>query len=401
MLVSVIVPVYNSSLYLEKSLECIIQQKYRPLEIIFYDDASTDDSVAKIHDWISNRVIGSDLKVKVGYNISKENKGPGFARNEAVLLSMGTLICHFDSDDMMHPDRILEQVQLYLDIGDENCMIGCNFDREPANSTPYYSSWLNSMSDSDLLLQKFRECTIICPSWIYSRKVYDKIADYRYSRSIKQSDPLSIFYNNNADNIIDFDLKRNRAFVETSTDFLINAGIYRVPEDLYFFLDHLKLGGKLAKVNKPLITYRYTPGSWTLGSKKQDLAKVRASYFESIVLSGCDNNDFQYLRWKKFQIWGCGKDGRKFFNLLSQEAASRVVCFLDVDIKKIGRNYYSARNRRQIPVHHFSDLREGEDGRCLPIIVCVGSKHTNGELEDNIKSLSRGLIEGVDYLHFS
>ena len=82
-----------------------------------------------------------------------------------------------------------------------------------------------------------------------------------------------------------------------------------MPEDLYFFLDHLSLGGTISKVPRTLITYRYAPGSWALGTKAVDLIKVRISFLEKMILS--------LPAWSKFTIWGFGKNGKKFLNLLS------------------------------------------------------------------------------------
>ena len=49
MLISIIVPIYNVELYLEKCIESIINQTYKNLEIILVDDGSTD-SCGKICD---------------------------------------------------------------------------------------------------------------------------------------------------------------------------------------------------------------------------------------------------------------------------------------------------------------------------------------------------------------
>jgi hypothetical protein len=93
-----------------------------------------------------------------------------------------------------------------------------------------------------------------------------------------------------------------------------------------------------------------------------------------------------------FCIWGYGKDGRKVLNMLSDEFAAKVVSFCDVSLKKIGTEYYSIRDKRRIPVVHFSKA-------VGPFLICVGSKRTKGELENNIDSLN--LLEGFDYIHFS
>jgi hypothetical protein len=165
------------------------------------------------------------------------------------------LIAHLDSDDYMMPDRITKQVNLYLKKGNDNCIIGCNFNRIPIDSTPYYTNWLNSLSEDDLLKHKFRECSIIAPTWIYPRKVYDKIAYIRENRN-KSIIRNSLYL---------------RAFEEN-----YNGSNKKIPEDLIFFLDHLESGGYIYKVDgEPLLTYRYTSNSTSSLISNLDLQKIR------------------------------------------------------------------------------------------------------------------------------
>ena len=52
MLVSIIIPVYNVSEYIEACLESIAIQRYAEIECILIDDCGEDDSVSKIQNWI-------------------------------------------------------------------------------------------------------------------------------------------------------------------------------------------------------------------------------------------------------------------------------------------------------------------------------------------------------------
>ena len=358
MLVSVIVPVYNAADYLSESLECLLVQTYRPLEVVFVDDASSDGSLWKLQAW-KPIAVSKGISVVIASNF--QNRGPGYTRNEAVRHSSGRVICHFDADDKMHPERIALQVDHYQTLSPDERdfhLMGTGFDRTPPESTPYYTEWLNKLCTPEQLHQQcFRECTLICPSWMYSRAVFDRIAAHRCSSG---------------------------AFVESSEHVLAAAQISRVPEDLYFFLDHLLLQGKLSRVSQSLITYRYTPNGWSLGSKRLDLQKVRARYLEVMVLD----------QWPSFQIWGYGKDGRKFLKLIAPKSCAKVSAFLDVDDKKISLGqFYCSEARKNIPIKHFRDST-GD-----PIIICVASKRTLGLLEANIAQL--GLREGLDFYHFA
>lgn len=95
-LISVIVPVYNAELYLERCLQSILRQSYENLEIILVDDGSTDWS-GKICDQYAD----SDNRVKV---IHKANKGLVSARKTGINASLGKYIGFVDSDDYIEPN---------------------------------------------------------------------------------------------------------------------------------------------------------------------------------------------------------------------------------------------------------------------------------------------------------
>lgn len=93
--ISVIVPVYNVELYLERCINSIINQTYKNLEIILIDDGSTDSS-----NYICDKFRDLDSRVKV-YHI--RNKGVSNARNIGIDMSTGEYIAFVDSDDYIHP----------------------------------------------------------------------------------------------------------------------------------------------------------------------------------------------------------------------------------------------------------------------------------------------------------
>ncbi|MBQ7759550.1 MAG: glycosyltransferase family 2 protein [Acidaminococcaceae bacterium] len=89
--VSIIVPVYNVELYLEKCILSLINQTYKNIEIILIDDGSTDKS-GKICDEYCQR----DNRIKVFHN---KNNGVSHARNYGINNSCGDYIAFVDSDD--------------------------------------------------------------------------------------------------------------------------------------------------------------------------------------------------------------------------------------------------------------------------------------------------------------
>ena len=100
--VSIIIPVYNTSKYLEECINSVIKQSYKNLEIIIVNDNSIDDSLSIINSF-------NDKRIKV-INLD-ENFGVSIARNKGVEASTGDLICFLDSDDYWYLDKIEKQVK--------------------------------------------------------------------------------------------------------------------------------------------------------------------------------------------------------------------------------------------------------------------------------------------------
>ena len=98
--VSIIIPVYNASLYLEQCLECVINQTLKDIEIICVDDGSTDSSVS-----IINSYAQIDNRIKI---LQQKNQFAGVARNTGLANATGKYIIFLDSDDNIKKDMIQE-----------------------------------------------------------------------------------------------------------------------------------------------------------------------------------------------------------------------------------------------------------------------------------------------------
>lgn len=97
-LISLIVPVYNVSKYLDRCLTSIVEQSYKNIEILLIDDGSTDDSGTKCDEWSKK-----DSRIKV---IHKLNGGLSSARNVGLCNMTGSYIMFVDSDDIISRDIV-------------------------------------------------------------------------------------------------------------------------------------------------------------------------------------------------------------------------------------------------------------------------------------------------------
>ncbi len=97
-LVSIIIPVYNVSKYIDECIESLISQTYANIEIILVDDGSTDDSGS-----ICDSYKDKDNRVIV---IHKENSGISDARNVGLDIAKGEYYLFVDSDDVVHQNYV-------------------------------------------------------------------------------------------------------------------------------------------------------------------------------------------------------------------------------------------------------------------------------------------------------
>ena len=93
-LISVIIPVFNSSRYLEKTLFSVLNQSHKNLDIICVDDASEDGSLE-----ILQKYAAKDSRIHLVQH--SENKGRLEARRSGVNNAKGDTIMFLDSDDTM------------------------------------------------------------------------------------------------------------------------------------------------------------------------------------------------------------------------------------------------------------------------------------------------------------
>lgn len=108
-LVSIIIPVYNRSNFLNECLISVYKQTYRPIEVIIVDDGSTDNSVNVAHDFQSN-YSSSQFLITI---LNQKNAGAPVARNHGFRKSAGEYIQFLDSDDLLLPKKIENQLQYF------------------------------------------------------------------------------------------------------------------------------------------------------------------------------------------------------------------------------------------------------------------------------------------------
>ncbi|KAL3774657.1 hypothetical protein HJC23_002466 [Cyclotella cryptica] len=376
-----------------------------------YNDASTDKSLEILHrlehDFSKSssadneRSASAECKIVIPSKLftgtasqDTPSRGAGYARNQAVKLRekfeqsqkptrkpMHHFLCILDSDDIMHPTRIAEQTYAMLALGFDNdsqhlcnkTLMGCQFDRIPKDSTWHYQNWANSLSDERVYLEQFRECTLIQPTWFFSKDWFISLGGYLEApEMLHEKRGMKRKLDNSSD-----EMKTQHYQLVHSSELMkppdassgTETTTLRLAEDLRLFYAHLHSSGylHLHRTSHPLVSYRHRSGmSQSSSTPRKLLLKLRAKAWEDLVYYGRRKRGrSSYCTiWSKngFAIWGAGRDGKDFLKALSPDVAASVVCFVDVDKKKIEeiKWYDNPALGKRIPIWHFSVLRSSK-----------------------------------------
>lgn len=81
----------------------------------------------------------------------------------------------------MHCERLERQLAALLArplAEQESTLLGSGFVRMPSDATPRYTQWLNGMTEEQLMSQRFREVTLLHPTWMYHRNIWEAVKGY-------------------------------------------------------------------------------------------------------------------------------------------------------------------------------------------------------------------------------
>ena len=398
--VDVIIPVHNAASTIQEAVQSAmnqeipvhLQESLQPrydirICVCCYNDRSTDDSWSILEKLSKeyerdddNKHNKNSIATKLFLKTGEDGigRGAGYARNRAIELNNSSSIgcegnghhflCLLDSDDTMHIHRVAEQTNYMLqNLTDEqrrNCILGCTFDRDPPDSTWHYSAWANSLTDERLMLERFREVTILQPTWFMCRSRWESLGGY-----IEAPLPSTT----TSPDGIDEKEKMDKNYKHLIHPMYDNSDTLKLAEDLRFFHEHLMANGILrlhrTPSNIPLVTYRHSGTSQSFRTSRKLLLQLRVLAFERSILQhewlqASDHIDDSCNHDGRFIVWGAGRDGKDFVKSLSKENRKRIYCFVDVDEKKLDIGRYMNRDLDvNVPIIHFSFLIKDPDLR--------------------------------------
>jgi len=220
--VSVVMPAYNATNYIERTIRSLQEQSHTHWELIVVDDCSSDgtgDLVA--------RIAQHDQRIKL-ISLEKNFGGPAGPRNVGVEHARFDLIAFLDSDDIWHPQKLEEQLKL-IDLNSETfiCSSMTDFENDSIIEFPEISRV--SVENIGFLSQSFR-AKIPTSSVLLSKRL---ISQFPFEES----------------------------------------PAYKAVEDFHCWLRILESGVDCKKIKEPLLYYRRSEGQIS-GSKLKMMKKV-------------------------------------------------------------------------------------------------------------------------------
>lgn len=287
--VSIVLPFRNEERTIGECLASIAAQSFADYEVVAIDDDSTDASPDMV-----TRAAVADARIRL---VQPGRVGLVGALNAGLAESRAPLVARMDADDVMHPDRLLEQIA-HLDREPEVAVVGCQVslfsDAEILDGLKEYVRWQNAcVTPAEIADNIYVESPLAHPSVMFRKAAVDAAGGYR------------------------------------DGDF---------PEDYELWLRMHASGAKFGKVVRVLLDWRERPDRATRCDPRyarEAFDRLRAHYLA---------RDPRLHAGRRVVVWGSGRRTR-------QRAAHAIregvvpAAWIDIDQDKVGRDIAG------VPVH--------------------------------------------------
>jgi glycosyltransferase involved in cell wall biosynthesis len=105
--ISIIIPTYNSSLFLKRTVKSVLSQTFTDWELLMVDDCSTDNTAELIEEFTKQ-----DSRIKL-YKTPQNSGGPATAKNIGINNAQGEYVAFLDHDDEWLPEKLKKQLELF------------------------------------------------------------------------------------------------------------------------------------------------------------------------------------------------------------------------------------------------------------------------------------------------
>lgn len=195
MKLSLMIPTFHSAETIERTLQSVLAQTYRPLEVVVYDEASKDDTRTIVRRLLTDLAArGQPAPIEARFFSSEQNSGPVKAWRVALHAITGDWCAFVWADDVLHPDyseKMMAGAARAGAVGRK--MVACAGQVERAGAVrPYYSDdkgVISAVEFSEGMFMRRFPLTQICA--IYETAVAREVFD----RHIQFDNPRGYDYN--------------------------------------------------------------------------------------------------------------------------------------------------------------------------------------------------------------
>lgn len=310
-LVSVIIPTHNRCELLQEAVQSVLLQKYRPLEIIIVDDGSTDETQLVVDEVL--KIQASDVYIDY---FRQDNMGASVARDQGLKRCKGEYVQFLDSDDLLHCDKIMKQVDMMMDLDLD--LVTCEqeyFEKIPGDLGVVHRF---CTSKEDLLAGFILESAWNSSTVLYSREVLKYAGVWNTSLKIMQDFEYSCrvcMLSPQIGHISDvlFYYRRNHDCISNQADSVRMVGVFEA----------------LVSVMKKVSMHQdvYTP------MVRRSLAKRFRWVYSG--LKDCDMRDIAKKAW--CYSWKCGSIKQRIQLLVeSNKLGRRLILIVSKLMKQVG-----------------------------------------------------------------
>ena len=188
--ISIIIPAYNIECHLGKTLDSVLAQTYRNIEVIVVNDGSKDGTGSVIEDYTSrdSRIIA----------IHKENGGVTSARLRGIAEATGDWIGFVDGDDYIEPDMYERLVKNAIEYHAEISHCGFQMVLFSGKALYYHNTGKLVVQDNHTGVKDLLECSFVEPGlWnkLFSRRLMEQfIETINFDKSIRINEDLLMNY---------------------------------------------------------------------------------------------------------------------------------------------------------------------------------------------------------------
>lgn len=178
-LVSIIIPVFNAERYIKKTLESVLNQTYKQIEIILINDGSTDNTT-NILDIFQKQ----DKRIRV---FMQKNRGVSYSRNVGIQKAKGKYIVFVDGDDYVDNNIIEELLNLIMETNSDIACMGYVLHR-PDQKFYFYNTQKKRIFTRTEGLEQLISGSYIEPGVVAKIFARECIIDLSFNQEIKYNE---------------------------------------------------------------------------------------------------------------------------------------------------------------------------------------------------------------------